>query len=256
MTHPTATIACGLALALALGCTRRESAEDARARAQGSFLRDQIAGLQNTIGQVERGELTTTDQVAIGVSEDLVRSLLNASLPLETVLAERLRVRVESATPLFRGSRAALLFRTTVSSVNVPGASASLEIGGALESFELAEGRLRARVKVAHFEVRESGLGDLAADAIETLFRAHAATFQDAIPALEIPVQLDEAISIGGLREGPVVAKPGALPLNVGVSNVIVGDRRLWVLLKAEAGKWQPQVAAASTGKPAAEKQR
>ena len=42
------------------------------------------------------------------------------------------------------------------------------------------------------------------------------------------------------MTEGPVVAKPGSLPLDVAVSQVVVGDRRLWVLLKAEAGRWQP----------------
>jgi hypothetical protein len=248
MPLPKATTLCLLALALGAACSRRESPEDSRARSVQVFLRDQIAGLEKLIGQVERGEVTTTDLLAIGVSEDLASGLLNASLPLETVVAERLRIRVDSAVPLFRGSRAALVFRTTVSSVRLPGASASLEIGGALESFELAEGRLRARVKLAHFAVRESGLGDLAADAIEKLVRANATTFQDAIPALEIPVHLEEAISIGGLTEGPVVARPGSLPLNVGVSQLIVGNRRLWVLLKAEAGPWQP---AASPAPPA-----
>jgi len=250
MTSPRATILCLLAVAIGAACSRRESAEDLRARSAQVFLRDQIAGLEKLIGQVERGEVTTTDQLAIGVSEDLASGLLNASLPIETVVAERLRIRVDEAVPLFRGTKAALVFRTTVSSVHFPGASASLEIGGALESFELAEGRLRARVKVAHFAVRESGLGDLAADAIEKLVRANATTFQDAIPSLEIPVALEEAISIGGLTEGAVVAKPGALPLNVAVSQVIVGNRRLWVLLKAEAGPWQ----AAASPAPSAER--
>lgn len=254
MTFPKATMLCVLAVAVGGACSRRESAEDARARSRDTFLREQIAGLEKTIGQAERGEISTTDQVAIGVSEDLARGLLNASLPFEMVLAGRLRIRVDSALPLFRGSQAALVFRTTVGSVDIPGASASLEIGGSLETFELADGRLRARVKLAHFVVTESGLGDLAAEAIEGLVRANATAFQDAIPGFEIPVELDEAIAIGGLREGPVVARPGALPLSIGVSEVIVGDRRLWVLLKAEAGAWRPESAPEEAEKAAREK--
>ena len=96
--HRSTTVAFALALALVGGCARRERPEVARARASETFLRSQIAGLEKTIGQVERGEVTTTDQVAIGLSEDLAKGLLNASLPLETIVAERLRVRVDSAS--------------------------------------------------------------------------------------------------------------------------------------------------------------
>ena len=244
------TVAFALALALVAGCARRERPEVTRARASETFLRSQIAGLEKTIGQVERGELTSTDQVAIGLSEDLAKGLLNASLPLETVVAERLRVRVDSAVPIFRGTKAGLLFQATVSSVAISSASASLEIGGTLDDFEFVEGRLRARVKLAHFAVRESGLGDLAADVIDRLVRANAAAIEGAIPRVEFPIELQQSIKIGGLTEGPVVAKPGSLPLDIAVSQVVGGDRRLWVLLKAEAGRWQPDATpAAEAGK-------
>ncbi len=244
-------VLCAIALTLVAGCARRESREAARARSSEAFLRSQIAGLEKTIGQVERGEITTTDQVAIGLSEDLAKGLLNASLPLETVVAERLRVRVDSAVPLFRGTKAGLLFQATVSSVDISGASASLEIGGTLDDFEFVEGRLRARVKLAHFAVRESGLGDLAADVIDRLVRANATAIEGAIPRIEFPIELQQSIKIGGLTQGPVVAKPGSLPLEIAVSQVVVGDRRLWVLLKAEAGRWQPDASPAAEAEKA-----
>ncbi len=249
MHRKTATFA--LALTLVASCSRRESPELARARSAEAFLRAQIAGLEETIGQVERGEITTSEQVVIGLSEDLAKGLLNASLPLETVVAERVRVRVDSATPLFRGTKAGLLFQATLSSVDISGASASLEIGGALDDFEFVEGRLRARVKLVHFAVRESGLGDLAADVIDRLVHANAAAIEGVIPRIEFPIELEQAIRIGGLTEGPVVAKPGSLPLDIAVSQVIVGERRLWVLLKAEAGRWQPAASPAADAKKA-----
>lgn len=242
MPGPRTTVACALLLAAVAGCARRERPEDVRARSSEAFLRSQIAGLEKTIGQVERGEVTTADQVAIGLSEDLAKGLLNASLPLETVVG-RVRVEVESAQPLFRGTKAGLVFQATASSVDVSGASATVEIGGTLEDFELKDGRLRARVALAHFAVRQSGLGDLAADVLDGLLRANADKIAGAIPPLEFPVQLDQSIKIGGLTEGPVIARPGALPLDVAVSQVIVGDRRLWVLLKATVGRWQPAAA-------------
>ena len=70
ISHPKATVACAVALALVGGCSRRERPEDTRARSKEAFIRGQIAGLEKLIAQVERGELVTTDQVAIGVSEE------------------------------------------------------------------------------------------------------------------------------------------------------------------------------------------
>jgi hypothetical protein len=260
----SARVAAGLAAILAavlsIDCSRREPPEHALARSRAAFVREQIASLKKTIGQVERGEMSTTDHVAIGLSEDLAKRLLNASLPMEVVVASRLRIRIESVNALFRGGKAALLFKADVASVDISTASASLDIGGTLEDFALKDGRLRTRAKVAHFAVRESGLGDLAADVIEGLVRSNLHAIEDAIPAVEIPVELDRSITIGGLEEGPVVAKGGSLPLDVEVSQVIVGKQRLWVLLRADVGRWRPSeegavASGAAGGKPPARKE-
>lgn len=240
-----------LALAALQGCGPRESPEAAHSRSRAASLRAQIEGLEATIAKAERGELVTADRIAIGVAEELVKNLLNASLPLETVVAGRLRVSVESAQPSFRGTQAALQLRAVVSSVGLEGATASLDIAGSLDRFELEGGRLRARVALGYFAVRESGAGELAAGAVESVIRANLASIEAAIPDLELPVQLEESIAFAGLAEGPVVAKPGALPLQIGVGLVLVADGRLWVLLDAAAGRWQPAddpAAAAESG--------
>ena len=156
------------------------------------------------------------------------------------MIADRLRVRVESVDPVFRGNKAGLVFRARVSSVDAPGASATIEMGGALENFKLGDGKLTAGVTLAHFSVLESSIGELAADALDGLVRGNAGAIQGAIPPVEIPVQLEESVKIGGLTEGAVVARPGALPLDISVRHVIPVNRRLWVLLQAKAGPWQP----------------
>ncbi len=53
-------------------------------------------------------------------------------------------------------------------------------------------------------------------------------------------MEIEQSIKIGGLTEGAVVAKPGSLPLEIAVSQVIPVNQRLWVLLEAKAGPWQP----------------
>jgi hypothetical protein len=48
-----------------------------------------------------------------------------------------------------------------------------------------------------------------------------------------------------------VVAKPGSLPLEITVSQVLPMNQRLWVLLKAKAGPWQAAAAPAAETKAA-----
>jgi hypothetical protein len=229
-----------IASALVGGCHKREAPEVARKRAQAEFRRGQIASLEDLIAKAEKGELVTNDLIAIGISEDLVKTLLGASLPREAVIAKRLRVRVESADPAFRGNKAGLVFKAKVSSVDAPGASATIEMAGALENFKLGDGKLTATVTLAHFSVLESSIGELAADVLDGVVRANAGVIQRAIPHVEIPVQLEESVEIGGLTEGAVVAKPGALPLDISVRHVVPVNQRLWVLLQAKAGPWVP----------------
>ena len=232
--------AAGVASFLALGCERRETPEVTLARSTLAFRRQQVESLEALVAKAERGEVVTADQIAIGISEDVMKSLLNASLPREIVIAGRVRVRIESAVPFFRGNRAALLFRAKASGVRLSEASATLELGGGLDEFRFEGGKLLARVLLGHFTVVESSIGDLGSDALDGIVRANLPVIQDAIPPLQIPVQIEQSIKIGGLTEGAVVAKPGSLPLEIAVSQVLPVNERLWVLLKAKAGPWQP----------------
>ena len=110
-------------------------------------------------------------------------------------------------------------------------------------------------MKLKHFNVLESSIGDLGANVLDGLVRANLEVIQNAIPEIEVPVQIEQAIKIGGLTEGAVVAKPGALPLAISVSQVIPANKRLWVLLHAKAGPWQPAGPEKGPGeKPAAAK--
>lgn len=233
-------LALGAASLLMLGgCRRREPLETARARAGAVFLKEQIDGLQELVRRAEAGELTTRDQLAIGISEGVAKELIDASLPQEAVVAGRLRVRIESATPIFRGTKAALVFQARVSGVRATGVSASVELGGGLEEFRLLEGRLLAKVELTHFSVLEASAGELAADVLDNLIKGNLGALQAAIPEVQIPVHLEQNIKIDGLAEGAVVVKPGSLPLEVSVAHVIPVNERLWVLIDARAGPWR-----------------
>lgn len=242
-----------IALAASPGCGVREGPESALARSRAEHLEGQIRGLEQMIAQAERGELDTTDLIAIGLAEELAAELFNASLPLERVVAGRLRLRVESAEPFFRGTKATLMFNASVASTDIESASATLQIAGTLENYQLDRGRLRARVSLDHVTVVESGAGELAAGALEAVLRANTSVIEEMVPLMEFPVQLEEAIAISGLTEGAVVARPGRLPLQMAVEHVIVGDGRIWVLIAAATGEWEalePAPSPSTEGKP------
>lgn len=210
------------------------------ARTTKAFVEAQVAGLQELIGKAERGELVTADQIAVSVEESVARELLNAPLPQEQVIAGRVRVRIESAEPYFRGSQGAMLFRARATSEDLPGAFAELELGGGLDEMKLVNGRLSARARLVHFSIVRASVGPLAQGALESLVRENLGAIEDQIPPLEIPVHIDEKVSIDGFDAGPVSAKGGELPLQARVSHVLYANQRLWVLIDANVGPWKP----------------
>lgn len=244
----TATVCC---LALLGGCRRREPPEAAKARVTAKLLHEQIRSLEGLVARAESGGLGTEGQVAIAVSEDVVKSLVGASLPLDVKIRERVQLRLESVEAFFRGNRSWLLLRARVSSADLPNAFATLELGGVLKEFVFAEGKLSTGVSIEHFSVIESSAGDLAADLVENLVKQNLDAIQRAIPPLVVPVNLEEAVRIDGLTEGVVVAKPGTLPLSIAVAQVIPVNGRLWILLDAKAGPWKALSTEAVSGTPA-----
>ena len=225
---------------LALGaCHRAEPPEVVRARSRQQFLLKQVAGLHELVAKAERGELVTLDQIAIGINEQVARDLMNAPLPRDITIEKRLLIRIDGVEPLFRGNRAAVVFRARASSLAAPAAFAAIELGGTLDNFQLTAGTLSARVKVGHFVLLDSSVGSLGRGLVETLVRNNLGTIEQAIPPVEIPVHIDEAVRIGGGTMGPVTVLPGELPLEIGVAQVIPVGQRLWVMLDAKAGPWK-----------------
>jgi hypothetical protein len=232
-----------LALALAIasslcGCRPRESAETTRQRTAETVLLKQIEDLKALVDKAEAGQVETRDRIVIGIAEETSKALLDASLPQEQVVGDRIRVRIEKAVPFFQGNNALLLFQASAVGLKT-GASAKLELGGRLVNFTVVEGRLKADVELVHFKVIESSLAELGSGVLESLVQENLPKLAKMTPDLEIPVQLDQAIRIGGLDAGVVQAKGGVLPLTMSVAEVIPINRRLWLFLEVKAGPWQ-----------------
>jgi hypothetical protein len=230
----------GAALALALaGCRAPEPREAVEARNRKVVLENQLIELGKLVEKARRGELVTEGQIAIGVSESLVQRLLTASLPPDRLIGKRLHIALDQVEPLFRGGLALIRLRARVSAADLPNAKFDLDIVSGLKNVRLEKGRLLARVSILHFRVVESFAGDVGKNLIEDAVRANLEQVENLIPALEIPVLLEESVDFGGIKEGPVRVGPGRLPLELGLSHVLPVNERLWLLVRAEAGTWQ-----------------
>lgn len=170
--------------------------------------------------------------------------LLRASLPRDVTI-KGIVVRIESAQPLFRGNQAGLVFRGRVSAATTPNVFAAAELGGTLDEFALVAGRLSARVKLIHVGLLDSSVGKLSGGRMERLVRDNLPAIEKAIPAIEIPVGIEESVGTGHQRMGPVTVKPGRLPLRITVARVVPVGGRLWILLDAAVGPWQSGAPAA-----------
>lgn len=148
-------------------------------------------------------------------------------------------MRIESAQPLFRGNNAALVFQAVARGLDAETPAARLELGGSLERVRIEGGTLTADVSLTHFTVLDTSLGDMAGDVLENLVRDNAESLTSLLEAVEIPVHLEQALAIEGMDEGVVVARPGVLPLEMTVVEVIPVGERLWVLVAAKAGPWR-----------------
>lgn len=231
-----------LALLLAGACG--EDVESARRRAQAIVARRQIEGLKQLVAGAERGELSTSSQIAIGIREEIVRDILSASLPLERAVSERFKVRLERAEVRFLDTQSAVILRGQAGLLGESDVAVSVVLVGSLDQLHLEEGsgRLKAHIALEYFEVEKVAAGGdrpVLRRLIDALGRESLSAIQEAVPEIEIPVKLDPSIRIKGLGRGPVAAKPGELPLHFEVARVVPLNGRLWVLLNASVGSWR-----------------
>jgi hypothetical protein len=225
------------AAALLAGCRLREPPEVVRDRTVEAALVKQVADLEALVKRAEKGELGTTGRIAIGIGEETSKALLDASLPREATIAERLKIRIESAQAFFRGGNAMVMFSARAFGTGGR-IEARLEIAARLAGFRVVDGKLSTGVEILHFTVLDASPGTLGATVLESMVRANLDTISGLLPGLEIPVRLEHAIEIGGIDEGVVSVRPGTLPLEISLAEVLPVGQRLWLLLDAKAGPW------------------
>jgi hypothetical protein len=227
-----------LAGAVLGSCHATESREAGEARGRRALYQKQIAGLEEVLARGRREGLSR-DRIFVGVSEEVFREVVAATLPQEVVVKDAVRLRLEKAEAYFRYTQGVVLFDGTLASVDRPSLFIAVRLAGGIDRVQYDQGRLSAHVQIYYFEVRGAALGDMGKGVVEALVRNHLDLVSNVVPPVEIPVRLEQGIAVKGLSEGPVSAGPGTLPFSASVARVVSVDGRLWISLDVAAGPWR-----------------
>src|SRR4030095_17030384 len=98
--------------------------------------------------------LVRQDWLAVAIDESAVKTVIEAGLPQEGLVAERFRVRVERAEVSFRSGASLVRLRAHVVDEKTAGRQADVVYEGGLDDIEVSrDGRLRTRVLIDNVDL-------------------------------------------------------------------------------------------------------
>jgi len=248
--------AAGTAVALALvlpACGEDVAAR--RLRAEARQLTRQNQNLREMIQATSEKRLVAARWLAVSVDEEAVKAVIEASLPLEADVSDRLHVRVEQAEVGFRSGSSFVKLDAQVKDRKSPDRVAHVVYEGGLDDIDVGtDGQLETRILIDAVDLKEAraGGGDASALAqvVSELAGRNLEALQNMVPKVAIPVRLQQNIAIDGLRDGPVQVAPGELPIKARVARVLPLSGRLWVFVDVETGPWRDVSPASPTPSP------
>lgn len=225
-------------LATVIGCKRDEGSAELHARQ--SALEREVEGMRTSVAKLERGEpILPEDAVVVAVSEAIVKEFLVAQLPFEAE-TDKFKVRLTQGEAIFRGSPAVRLTGTIWRPEN-PNLVGEVRAQGALEKIrvEPETGTLRATVALDHVDlVQMAGLEKfIPGGSLNELARTVRMQIEPHLPALQIPVKIEQAVELPSVTEGPVRIQGARMPLEVSVADVLAGQGVLWVAVRVVPGE-------------------
>ena len=228
----------GAALICVLGCQRQfEGGGDLRA--QKVLLKREVEGYRESLARLERGDpVLPKGDVAIAISDALVRDLISAQLPFEADV-DRFHIALRSAEVKFRGSPVVEL-NGALHLKDRPNLQADARVIGALVDIAVdpATATLKARISVDHLALdKVAGIEQLLSGAtLDEVARVVRLQIKDKLPDVQIPVKVQQSIELPAVTQGPVRLEGAKMPLQVAVSQVLAGQGILWIAVHFEPG--------------------
>lgn len=236
-----ALLAIGVAGLAGAGCSAGdESAGDLRA--QRVVLEREVEGLRAVVQRLQRGQpLLPADDVAIAIDEAFVRDLVLAQLPFDADV-DRFHVHLASVDVQFRGSPT-LQLHGRIQVRDQPDVTAAVSLFGALDDLRIDTGRtmLRATLAADHLTISEAtGLAQyLSGETLDELARRVRIETGRQLPAVRIPVAVQQAIDLPAVSDGVVRLAAARLPLAASISQVVAARGRLWISVHVAPGAFE-----------------
>lgn len=205
-----------------------------RVSAQEALLSRQNQELVKLAAAAEAGTLLDFKGVLVVVDQVLVQDLLRAATPLEADVGKGFRVKIDTADAAF-GDGVALVRLSGTAGVGGTAVGSPVTVFGAIDvvGLEPRSGVLQCTVSILGVEAQdEAALGHN--DAVDRLTEALAhGGLQLLLGSLEIPVSVQDRLSIPAVESKRLHIAAENLPLTVAVQQVKVFGGRLWVFVDA-----------------------
>lgn len=216
----------GIIALLCAGCAREPLAH----RLERDLLLRQKEALQR---ELARADEELDSDVVVVIPASLVDGLLDVALPLETVVADRFRIMVDSGRVDFAGGLALVRLSALVEARDRDNVSARVVIIGTLQVLDIQEsGTLATRVEILGWQTQDVRLGALSPPAGRLLdeFAARPASdLNELLSRIEIPVRLLPTIPLPRVEEKEVTIPAVDIPLAAKLQEVRVRGGMMWV---------------------------
>ncbi len=225
-------------------------------RAQKVVLKREVDGLREAVARLEKGQpILPVDDVAIAIDDTLLQDLIAAQLPFEMDV-DRFHLSLTEAEAHFRGSPVVRL-RGVLNSKKRPDLAAAVSVIGALEDIQVepSSSTLRAKIAVDHLGIEKAaGIEQfLSGSTMDEVARMVRLQLTDRLPAIQIPVKVQQSIDLPAVTSGPVRIDGARMPLEVAVSQVLAGQGLLWISVHFKPGDLVKTADAPEAGDASAE---
>lgn len=208
-------------------------------RAQRVVLEREVEGLRAVVQRLQRGQpLLPADDIAVAIDEAFVRDLVLAQLPFDADV-DRFHVHLASVDVQFRGSPT-LQLHGRIQVRDRPDVTAAVSLFGALDDLRIDTERatLHATLAADHLTIGEAtGLAQyLSGETLDELARRVRIETGRQLPAVRIPVAVQQAIDLPAVADGVVRLAAARLPLAASISQVVAARGRLWISVHVVPG--------------------
>ena len=213
------------------------------------LLERQVASLKVAIQDAKRGELFSPGDIAIGVTEEVVQTVLSQAFPIEQELSEDFAGRIERAIVSFRSMQGSVRLEGRVWAKADPATYADLVLLGGIHEVEIDRDTvvLRARIALDGWDVQRASAAGMEFEWTRGLVRMIGEkgleALRNLVPALRIPVGIERGIDLPGVNGGAVSIPAGHLPLEAEVARVLPISGRLWAMVDVGTSGWKKSVA-------------